>query len=231
MPTYERSNEIEKMARGIIKQHHPDLASKNIVYVFQEKKEKETGESKAQMRKGKPVFADIKVIGGLNAFLVSGEARTDENGPTPFAVMIVSKHAWNSLKPEYREAMIDEQLCRVDYDIETGRPSIIAYDVNAFSLNVRRYGAWHNDLATFLKVAKQYPLFEDLENQPEPQPVEQTASAEAKQQAKVLKGNGAEKQEAAEKVSKPGNGLQDLKTQSLKSEAGRERRQRSNSLQ
>jgi len=204
---YEISNEIEKMARGIIKQHHPDLTSKNIVYVFQARKDKGTGEAQAQMRKGKPILADVKIVGGLNAFLVSGEARTDENGPTPFVVMIVSKHAWNLLKPEQRQAMIDEQLCRVDYDIETGRPALLAYDVNAFSLNVKRYGAWHNDLATFLKVAKQHPLFEDLENQPDPQPVvEQTASAEAKQQVKVLKagsGNGAEKVEPAKEAPKP----------------------------
>lgn len=183
---YELSNEVEKIANKLIKQFHDELKPKKIVYVTQTRKDKETGEAQAQMRKGRPVLADIKIVGGLNAFLVSGEARTDENGPVPFAVMVVSKHAWNKLKPKQREAMIDEQLSRLVYDDETGRPSLEGYDLEAMTLNVKRFGAWNHDLDRFLKLADEFPLFADLDDLPP------TASEEAKQQAKILKGGNAE---------------------------------------
>ena len=188
---YELSNEVEKVANKLIKQFHDELKPKKIIYVCQIRKEKGTGEAQAQMRKGKPVLADVKIVGGLNAFLVSGEARTDENGPVPVAVMVVSKHAWNSLKPKQREAMIDEQLSRLVYDDETGRPSLEGYDLEAMTLNVKRFGAWNLDLDRFLKLSDEFPLFADLDDPP---------ATEAQQQVKVLKGgNGADKEEGYQK--------------------------------
>ena len=160
---YELSNEVEKVANSLIKQFHSDLASEKIVFVTQERKDKSTGKSQAQMRKGKPVFADVKVVGGLNAFLVSGEARTDENGPVPFVCMVVSRHAWNYLKPKQREGMIDEQLCRLDYDTESGRPTVLDYDAKAYVANLKRFGAWNDDLESLLKHADEFPLFADLD--------------------------------------------------------------------
>ncbi len=116
---YEISQEAEKVARRLINQNHADLKSKDIRYVMQIRKDAETGEAQAQMRKGKPIFADVKVVGGLNAFLISGEARTDSNGPAPIAVVLLSNYAWNKFTPKQREACLDEQLCRLDYDLET----------------------------------------------------------------------------------------------------------------
>lgn len=210
---YEKSDEVAKVANRVIKDHCHDLASKNIVYVAQEKKDDKTGVAVAQMRKGKPIIADIKIVGGLNAFLASGIDRTDHNGPTPFAVMVVSRHAWNLLTPEQRKAAVHQQLCRLDYDLDTGKPSLIEYDVKEMSVIAKLYGAWNDDLATFLKVAKQHPLFEDIENQPAHTPLVETASDEAKEQARVLKGNG--NGAAVEKTEKPkgGNGVAELKSE------------------
>ncbi len=160
---YELSSEVEKVANSLIRQFHDELKGKKIVFVSQEKKDDKTGQSVAQMRKGRPVLADIKVVGGLNAFLVSGEARTDLNGPTPFAVMVVSKHAWNLLQPKQREAMLDEQLCRLDYDTETGKPTLVDFDVHAMTLNAKRFGAWNEDLDRFLTAAQDFPLFKELD--------------------------------------------------------------------
>lgn len=188
---YEVSQEVEKLANQLIKQYHSELVPKNIIYVTQTRKDKETGEAQAQMRKGKPVLADIKVVSGLNAFLASGDVRTDANGPVPFAVMVVSKHAWNALNPKQREAMIDDQLCRLDYDDETGRPTVIDYDVAAFTLNVKRFGAWNHDLDTFLNAAKEFPLFKDLDDGPVTGVVKKTAKQEAEEQAEALQGNGS----------------------------------------
>lgn len=210
---YEISEEVEKVANKLIKEHLHDLSSKKIVYVCQEKKDDKTGVAVAQMRKGKPIIADIKLIGGLNAFLASGVDRTDHNGPTPFAVMVVSRHAWNLLNPEQRKAAVHQQLCRLDYDIDTGKPSLVEYDVKEMSVIAKLYGAWNDDLAAFLKVAKQHPLFEDLDNQPTTAPIEQTASAEAKNQAKVLKGGGNGKEPDKAPAPKGGNGLRELKNE------------------
>lgn len=157
---YEISTEVEKVAKVVIKEHLQELGSKKIVYVTQEKKDDKTGVAVAQMRKGKPILGDIKIIGGLNAFLASGEDQTDHNGPAPFPCLVVSRHAWNLLKPEQRKAFVHQQLNRLDYDDETGKPSLIDYDVKEFSVIAKLYGDWNDDLSTFFKAAKQYPLFE-----------------------------------------------------------------------
>lgn len=198
---YEISNDVEKVAKEVIKEHHKDeLSHRRIVYITQEKKDEKTGMAVAQMRKGKPIFGDIKIITGLNAFLASGEEQTDFDGPTPIVALVVSKHAWNLLKPEQRKAWVDQQLCRLDYDLETGKPSIGDFDVKEMTVIAKRYGAWNDDLSAFFKAAKQYPLFEveDAEDKPTTEP-----------KAKVVKqpGNGKVEAEAAKANGKgSGNG-------------------------
>ena len=191
---YEISSEVEKVANSLIKQFHPELSSKDIKYVTQERKDKGTGEAQAQMRKGKPVFADVKIVGGLNAFLCSGEDRTDENGPVAFPVLVVSRHAWNMFNPKAREAMIDEQLCRLDYNAETGRPSVLDHDAKVFTLNIKRFGAWHEDLERFLTAAQDFPLFKELDEsvtEEKPKVKVQKATAGNGHAAEPLESNGA----------------------------------------
>lgn len=218
---YEISDDVERVANKVIKDHLSDLGNKKIVYITQEKKDDKTGVAVAQMRKGKPIVADIKIIGGLNAFLASGVDRTDHNGPTPFPCLVVSRHAWNLLKPEQRKAAVHQQLCRLDYDIDTGKPSLVEYDVKEMSVIAKIYGAWNDDLATFLKVAKQHPLFEDLENQPATQPVEQSAATGNGKATKVVKpGNGPTVEKPPVETTKSGNGVRDLKQEVARRRGG-----------
>lgn len=222
---YEISNQVQKIAHNLIKQYHPELGPKKIICVTQARKDKDTGEAQAQMRKGKPVLADMKIVSGLNAFLVSGEARTDANGPVPFAVLVVSKHAWNALNERQREAMIDEQLCRLLYDDESGRPAILDYDVAAFTLNVKRFGAWHEDLEKFLGASSEFPLFKDLdEPKPpaEPGPTEPvTPQSEAQRQVVVLKGgNGKSESNGSDKEEPKPNGVAELKNEVARRRGG-----------
>lgn len=185
---YEISAEVEKVAKGVIKDHLTDLKSKKIVYVTQDKKDDKTGNSVAQMRKGKPIIGDIKLVGGLNAFLASGETRTDYDGPTPFAVLVVSRLAWEKLSTEQRRAWVHQQLNRLDYNLDTGKPSLIEFDVKEFSVIAKLYGAWNDDLGMFLKTAKEHPLFEDLDNRSFEPVEEETTETEP---VKVVKaGNG-----------------------------------------
>jgi len=208
---YERSAEVEKVAKGVIKEHLTDLKSKAIVYITQDKKDDKTGNSVAQMRKGKPIIGDIKLVGGLNAFLASGETRTDYDGPSPLAVLVVSRMAWEKLQPEQRKAWVHQQLNRLDYNVDTGKPSLVDYDVKEFSVITKLYGAWNDDLGLFLKTAKSHPLFEDLDNQTFEPVVE--PEAEEKEPVKVVKaGNGkAEEVEAQPEAPKAAADLPSIK--------------------
>lgn len=198
---YERSAEVEKVAKTVIKEHLTDLKSKTIVYITQDKKDDKTGNSVAQMRKGKPIIGDVKLVGGLNAFLASGETRTDYDGPTPFAVLVVSRLAWEKLSAEQRKAWVHQQLNRLDYNLDTGKPSLIDFDVKEFSVIAKLYGAWNDDLGLFLKTAKEHPLFDDLDNQsfePVEEPVETPAEA-----PKIVKAGNGQAEEVPTEAEKP----------------------------
>lgn len=193
---YEISSEVEKVAKGVIKDHLTDLKSKKIVYVTQDKKDDKTGNSVAQMRRGKPIIGDVKLVGGLNAFLASGETRTDYDGPTPFAVLVVSRLAWEKLATEQRRAWVHQQLNRLEYNIDTGKPTLIDFDVKEFSIIAKLYGAWNDDLGLFLKTAKEHPLFEDLDNRSFEPVVEETESDEKAAPKIVKQGNGTAEHDA-----------------------------------
>lgn len=157
---YELSSEVAKVAEGVIKRHHPDLYSKRIHYLMLDKKD-DKGSSVSKKSKGHQVFAEIKVLSSDAAFLISGEARTDDNGPMPVVVLKVYRMPWMNLKAETREALIDSQLCRLIYDDETGRPSIEEYDAKLHNANLAHYGAWNEDIERVLKATKDLPLFEE----------------------------------------------------------------------
>lgn len=224
---YEISQDVEKVASGVIKEHLPELKSKTIVYVTQDKKDDKTGNAVPQMRKGKPIIGDIKIIDGLNAFLISGAQVTDYDGPTPIVALIVSRHAWEHLQANQREAWLHQQLVRLEYDDKTGKPSVGDFDVKEMTMTAKLYGPWSDDLQLFLKTAKQHPLFEDLENQPvQPSPAETAAPAEKREEkngkAKVEKaakpnGNGKDKSGEAPKPS----GLASLKDEVARRRGGK----------
>jgi hypothetical protein len=214
---YEISAEVEKVAKGVIKDHLTDLKSKKIVYITQDKKDDKTGNSVAQMRKGKPIIGDVKLVGGLNAFLASGETRTDYDGPTPFAVLVVSRLAWEKLSTEQRRAWVHQQLNRLDYNLDTGKPALIDFDVKEFSVIAKLYGAWNDDLGLFLKTAKEHPLFDDLDNRSF-EPIEEAETA-APEPVKVVKaGNGK-----AEETPSPAEPEKPAKLDSIKEHVAKKR--------
>ncbi len=172
---YEISSEVAKVAEGVIKRHHPDLYSKRIHYLMLDKKD-DKGSSVSKKSKGHQVFAEIKVLSSDAAFLISGEARTDDDGPTPVVVLKVYRMPWMNLKAETREALIDSQLCRLSYNDETGRPSIEEYDAKLHGANLAHYGAWNDEIERVLRAPKDLPLFEE--------------NGKPKEEVKVVKANG-----------------------------------------
>lgn len=183
---YELSSEVAKVAEGVIKRHHPDLYSKRIHYLMLDKKD-DKGSSVSKKSKGHQVFAEVKVLSSDAAFLISGEARTDDDGPVPVVVLKVYRMPWMNLKAETREALIDSQLCRLIYDDETGRPSIMEYDAKLFNANLAHYGAWNDDIESVLKATKDLPLFEE-----NGKPKIQKAAAAAAGNGKDAEANGKE---------------------------------------
>jgi len=178
---YELSNEVERIADEIIGEHLPDLDGRKISYFFIVNLDEKTGQLVPKLSKGKQVLAELDTDTGKKAF------RIYKNNETTGAALWVYKHAWNLLTPDQRKALIHQQLCRLDFDLDSGKPSIIEYDVKEFSQIARLYGGWNADLDIFLKAAKPEPLFEWLND------------AEAKGKVKVVKptaGNGKVTEEA-----------------------------------
>jgi hypothetical protein len=213
---YELSSEVAKVAEGVIKRHHPDLFSKRIHYLMLDKKD-DKGSSVSKKSKGHQVFAEIKVLSSDAAFLISGEARTDDKGPTPVVVLKVYRMPWMNLKAEVREALIDSQLCRLIYDDETGRPSIMEYDAKLHTANLAHYGPWNDDIERVLKATKDLPLFEE------------NGKPKAEQDVKVVKANGNDKvvETAAAAAETPKSDLPPIQEQ-VNQRRGRTRAARAN---
>lgn len=162
MQSYELSNEVEKVATNVIRRHHPDLLSKKVYYVIVDKKDSD-GLSVPKTSKGHQIPAEIKVINGDAAFLISGETSTDDNGPLSVVLVKVYSRPWRFIKEETREALLDSQLCRLIYDDETGKPSILEFDAKVNNSNIKRYGAWNREIEGLLNATKELPLIAEIE--------------------------------------------------------------------
>lgn len=176
---YELSDSVRKVANSVIRRFHPDLAHKDIRYVMLSKFDKEGQLVEKRSKNGHIVMAEVETITGTKAFLISGESRTDENGPTGLFVIKVYLYTWNLLDEKEREAMLDEQLCQLNYNDETGAPSKGEYDALIFASNVRRFGLWNERIERVLNAAKELPLF-----------AEQAEAEKAQSDVKVVKANG-----------------------------------------
>ncbi len=160
---YELSNEVEKVADEVIKQFHPDLRSKDIRYMILDPKDSD-GTSKPKVTKDHQIPAEIKILPEDAAFLVSGESRTDDNGPHSIVIVKVNRYLWDRAnKDNIRKALLDSQLCRLIYDDETGRASILEYDAKLSNSNLARFGAWNNELKRVAQITEGLPLLKGLE--------------------------------------------------------------------
>ncbi len=195
---YMVSDEVKKVADGVIKNYHPHLNGVDIVYLFQNKRDRATGAAVIPKSKGKPVLGVAKLVTGLNAFLVSGATRTDGDEIDPFFVLLITKPAWDRMKAKQREALVDHELCHMGIDDETGKPTLLPHDLEEFNAIVRRHGLWEEGVEAFFKAAKQIPL-----------PLEAKKVA-VKKAAANANGNGAAKAAESNGNGKP-SGVDELK--------------------
>jgi len=155
---YAVADEPKRIGQLLIKDHHPHLHGMSVVYLFQNKRDKKTGQPVMPKRKGKDLYGQAKLVTGLNAFLASGDTQTDGDEIEPFFVILITKMSWDRMEEKHKTALVDHELMHCDFDTESGRPSLRDHDVTEFHEIVKRYGAWTYDLEMFFKAAKQIPL-------------------------------------------------------------------------
>lgn len=85
-------------------------------------------------------------------------------GHLPQFIVVLNYEAWRSFNPEKRTALVFHELCHVQQSLDKfGAPKfdkdglpvygLVGHDIEAFSSEVSRFGAWTSDIADFLEVA------------------------------------------------------------------------------
>ena len=151
---YTPAPEVAKIAEELIEKYHGHLLDfkVRIEYVFTNKTPK---------KGGKEVWAYVRKISALNAFLAGSEESSDD-----FFVMVVSEPVWEILPADKRTPLVDHELChlwaeaqQVDEDDADAIPenpvklSLSPHDVEEFSPIVRRWGLWREDVEDFVNAA------------------------------------------------------------------------------
>lgn len=135
---------VESIAQQVIPMFHPHLATARIVYIFVDK---------GSMKNGRPVLCKVRKVSGSLEFLLEKD----------FLVEVPQDH-WNELADTQRRALVDHALerCYGEEDENTGEMkwSTREPDVQEFSAILRRHGAWTEELAGFVSVAKTVNLDE-----------------------------------------------------------------------
>ena len=81
--------------------------------------------------------------------------------------LVVNESVWNALDDKTRRALIDHELCHIEWDItpsgelktdENGRPiwAIVPHDYEDFTGVIKRHGMWTSDAKRFFKATADY---------------------------------------------------------------------------
>ena len=213
---YALADEPKRIGEILIKDHHSHLHGMNVVYLFQNKRDKKTGQAVMPKRKGKDLYGLAKLVTGLNAFLVSGDEATEGDEIEPFFVILITKMSWDRMSKEHKTALVDHELCHCDFDTESGRPSLRDHDVTEFHEIIKRYGPWTHDLEMFFKAAKQIKLPLDAA-----EPTVDNGNGASKAKVQKAGGNGADKKQQAAEKTEAGEGLRELKQEVASRRGGR----------
>jgi predicted metallopeptidase len=134
---FDRSETIEKMAKDLIREHHPELVSLDIVYLW----------SNRNMQKGgKEIIAKICKASALIKSLTGHDV-----------IVIASYPQFQSLTDKQKRACIDHELCHVliDEDVAgTPKVKIVAHDVEEFGAVIERHGLYMSDLTMLGRVVR-----------------------------------------------------------------------------
>ena len=135
---YGLSEAVEAMAQQTIPIYHPYLATARICYLYVDK---------GSMKAGRPVLGKVKKVSGALKFLLEKDF-----------IVEIALDFWNELADTQRQALVDHLLeqCFGEEDEDSGEMvwSVREPDVREFSTILRRHGAWNENLAGFVSVAK-----------------------------------------------------------------------------
>lgn len=145
--TYSKAEPVERIAKEtVIPKWHPHLVSLPIRYEFA---------SELPQKNGRLILAKTKKSTPMEEYLCGAKA-----------FLIVDKPRWALLSEEQRVALIDHELCHIVEDKKNGGFRMQGHDVEEFTENIQRHGAWKEDIQHFLWFTKeaQLELFRDIED-------------------------------------------------------------------
>lgn len=142
MQTFANAEAVQEMARESIAQHHPELATARIGYVFVDRGGEKVGSKK--------VYGKVRRITGVLEHLLELDF-----------LVVVNLYVWNNLSADKRRALVDHLLSRCWGEEDEDDPgagmkwSLKDPDVSEFSDVLRRHGMWTEELGAFVSVAQQ----------------------------------------------------------------------------
>lgn len=138
---------VEEIVRELVTAHHHHLEHATIVVL---------GKPTASKSGGKTNVAKAKrAMPALNALV------KDEIGEVSY-IIEVGLDAWDALDQKQRRIILDHELMHFSgLDDESGTWGLVLHDIECFTAEIQRYGAWNEDLRGFLAAIKQLSLFKD----------------------------------------------------------------------
>lgn len=134
----EATDTVGSIAGGLIPNYHPELSTARMNYVFV---------SEASKKGGIELLGRVKKVSGFLEWVLESDFLIE-----------IPMDKWNELEEHQRTALIDHLLerCTGEEDEKTGemRWRLREPDVQEFSSILDRHGAWNNQLAGFVSVAK-----------------------------------------------------------------------------
>ena len=127
---YDPAETVGELAKDLIRQYHPHLATCKIAYLFKNKEIKSKG--RLVVATTKKVSADMHALCGYH-FLIT-----------------IAYPTWNDLSDEIKRAALDHELehCWVEDDEKTGETKyrILPHDVEEFGSVIQRHGLYTTNL-------------------------------------------------------------------------------------
>jgi hypothetical protein len=127
---YVGSEEIEKVAQGLIKRHSRFDPLLNIRVAYLERIGTPSGEGEAVLAKcvkASPLWRDVAGVECL---------------------IWVWSSVWRALEPRQREALVAHELCHA-FVTEKGTVKLLKHDLEEFHWVVRQYGPWDEAIRMF----------------------------------------------------------------------------------
>lgn len=139
----EATDTVGVIAGGLIPNYHPELATARISYVFV---------SEASTKGGQDIRGRVKKVAGFLEWALDVDF-----------IIEIAQDKWQELEPSQRTALVDHLLerCTGEEDEKNGNEmkwKLREPDVQEFSSILDRYGAWHQQLAGFVSIAKRVDL-------------------------------------------------------------------------